>query len=107
MTKAEVILNAVNDGASDEDLAVLDATPEEQFETEEVKEAPSQANATVDGENTAFESEGGSSVTPETKQEVIDESSWKTDKNLTKKEITKRNNDFIATWKEINQKFPL
>jgi len=41
-------------------------------------------------------SDGGSSVSQE------GEGSWKNDENLTEEEITKRDNDFIAAWKEIN-----
>jgi PBP1b-binding outer membrane lipoprotein LpoB len=39
MTKAEVILNAINSGATDEELAVLENTPEEQFTVESVADA--------------------------------------------------------------------
>jgi predicted kinase len=78
MTKAEVILNAINSGATDEELAVLENTPEEQFtvesekeeEVEEVKEKTTTTpeieevlvpvNATVEKEKVVLNGEEGS-----------------------------------------------
>ena len=50
MTKAKVILNAINNGATDEELVVLENTPEEQFavevkEEEEVEEVEEETTA--------------------------------------------------------------
>ena len=46
---------------------------------------------------TDSKSEDGSLESPD-----VEEGSWKTDENLTEEEIVKRDNDFIAAWKEIN-----
>ena len=77
MTKAEVILNAINSGATDEELVVLENTPEEQFAVEvegeeveevveeetiapEAKEDPSLEDATVKEESTVSTGEESS-----------------------------------------------
>ena len=70
MTKSEVILAAVENGATDEELAVLDATPESEFkaeveEVEEIKEVPAQPDVAVTEENTASNGVEGSTDIPE------------------------------------------
>ena len=75
MTKAEVILNAINSGATDEELVVLENTPEEQFTMEveekeettapEVKEDLTPEGTAVKEENTVSTGEESSTVTPE------------------------------------------
>ena len=73
MTKSETILNAIDSGTvTDEELLVLENTPEDQFTVEtkeevttapEVKEDLSPENTTAKEENTVFNGEDDSSVT--------------------------------------------
>ena len=64
MTKAEVILKAIKNGATDAELATLEATPEDQFNNEEVGKpsgTATRANAVVVPVSTDLEQEGISS----------------------------------------------
>ena len=77
MTKAEVILNAINSGATDEELVVLENTPKEQFAVEveeeeeeeeeettpEVKEDLTPEDTTVKEESTVSTGEKSSTAT--------------------------------------------
>jgi len=113
MTKAEVILNAINSGATDEELVVLENTPEEQFTMEveeeeeeettpEVKEDLTSEDTTVKEESTVSTGEDDSSESQETEEEIVEDGSWKTDENLTDEEIAQRDEDFMSIWREIN-----
>jgi len=78
MTKSEVILAAVENGATDEELAVLDATPESEFKTEvekveEIKEAPTQKDVAVTEENTASNGEEGSTDTQKAQEDILEQ----------------------------------
>ena len=75
---------------------------EPEVTTPEVKGDPSQGDVTVKGDDGASESGDTFLESQETEEEVIEDGSWKSDKNLTNEEITQRNNDFISAWKEIN-----
>jgi len=82
MTKAEVILNAINSGATDEELVVLENTPEEQFtvevkEEEEVEEVEEETTATEVKEDPTPE---GTTVKEESTVSTGEESSTESQK---------------------------
>ena len=73
MTKAEVILNAINSGATDEELVVLENTPEEQFtmevEEEEEEETTPEVKEDLTSEDTTVKEESTVSTGEESSTE--------------------------------------